>query len=212
MPKVAASARDAFIETRRNELLDVALRVFASQGFDAATVDDIASEAGISKGTVYLYFPSKEAILDELVSRYSVMEDVLKLSDELRSLPIERGVQALIATSWRILKERADLVRLLLQIPFRPQSAKFLMERVILPANTLVADYLKGSGRADKRRRLEAFLLARCFFGMLLGFFVTQELFGGNELSPLSDEQITSAITRVMNAALAARRPLEGLK
>src|SRR6266446_3082152 len=133
MPKVAASQRNAFIEARRTELLAVALQVFALRGFDATTVDDIAREAGISKGTVYLYFPSKEAILEGLVSLYA-LEDFPKLSDELTSLPFHKGIDALVRVAWRILKERSDLVRLLLQIPFRPENAKTLMERAILPA------------------------------------------------------------------------------
>ena len=56
-------------EARPDEVLDAALELFTQKGFSATRVDDIAAKAGISKGAVYLYFPSKEAILEGLVRR-----------------------------------------------------------------------------------------------------------------------------------------------
>jgi AcrR family transcriptional regulator len=56
-------------EARPDEVLDAALDLFIEQGFAATRVEDIAKRAGISKGAVYLYFPSKEAILEGLVRR-----------------------------------------------------------------------------------------------------------------------------------------------
>jgi AcrR family transcriptional regulator len=56
-------------EARPDEVLDAALELFTQKGFAATRVDDIAARAGISKGAVYLYFSSKEAILEGLVRR-----------------------------------------------------------------------------------------------------------------------------------------------
>lgn len=56
-------------EARPEEILEAALDVFGEQGFAAARVEDIARRAGLSKGAVYLYFPSKEAMLNALVEQ-----------------------------------------------------------------------------------------------------------------------------------------------
>tara|TARA_R110000868_G_scaffold120773_4_gene320621 strand:+ start:44 stop:688 length:645 start_codon:yes stop_codon:yes gene_type:complete len=56
-------------EARPDEILEAALAVFGEQGFAAARVEDIARRAGLSKGAVYLYFASKEAMLNALVER-----------------------------------------------------------------------------------------------------------------------------------------------
>ena len=56
-------------EARPDEVLDAALDLFMEKGFSATRVEDIARRAGLSKGAVYLYFPSKEAILEALVKR-----------------------------------------------------------------------------------------------------------------------------------------------
>jgi AcrR family transcriptional regulator len=50
-------------DERRREILEAAIALFRERGFDVATVQAIAGKAGVAAGTVYLYFPSKEAIL-----------------------------------------------------------------------------------------------------------------------------------------------------
>lgn len=54
---------------RENAILAAAERVFAVQGYAATTIKDVAKEAGVATGTVYLYFPSKEAIFLALLDR-----------------------------------------------------------------------------------------------------------------------------------------------
>src|SRR5690606_29097179 len=56
-------------EARPDEVLDAALDLFLENGFAATRVEDIAVRAGLSKGAVYLYFPSKEAVLEGIVRR-----------------------------------------------------------------------------------------------------------------------------------------------
>src|SRR5678816_4568183 len=54
-------------EARPSEILDAALEVFAAKGFAGARMDDIAARAGVTKGTIYLYFQNKEAVFKSLV-------------------------------------------------------------------------------------------------------------------------------------------------
>jgi AcrR family transcriptional regulator len=56
-------------DERAPEILDAALACFAEKGFAASRMDDIARRAGISKGTIYLYFESKEAVFKALAQR-----------------------------------------------------------------------------------------------------------------------------------------------
>ena len=56
-------------EKRIEQITNAATKVFAEQGFDKARMDDIASEANLSKGTLYLYFKSKDAIITHLLDR-----------------------------------------------------------------------------------------------------------------------------------------------
>ena len=57
-----AERREREKDQRRNTILDAAEKVFFSQGINLATMDGVAEEAELSKGTLYLYFKSKEEL------------------------------------------------------------------------------------------------------------------------------------------------------
>lgn len=61
-------ARPDVSEERRAQILDAALEVFARQGFHEARMDDIAQASGLSKGALYLYYKSKDAIIGALLT------------------------------------------------------------------------------------------------------------------------------------------------
>jgi AcrR family transcriptional regulator len=56
----AKTKKEVVSEFRTGEILDAARRVFAAKGFHDATLDDVAEAARIAKGTIYLYYPSKQ--------------------------------------------------------------------------------------------------------------------------------------------------------
>ena len=65
MPKIAEQTRAA----RRGQIVAAALACFARTGYHATTMADVAAQAGVSKGTPYLYFDSKEALFIALHQR-----------------------------------------------------------------------------------------------------------------------------------------------
>lgn len=64
---VAATRRERDKQERRAAILAAAERVIVARGFAEASIDGIAREAGLAAGTVYLYFPNKEALIQELL-------------------------------------------------------------------------------------------------------------------------------------------------
>jgi AcrR family transcriptional regulator len=62
MPVLGKTRKEVIKEFRTAELLEAARKVFAEKGFHASTVEDIATAASVSKGTVYLYYKSKQDI------------------------------------------------------------------------------------------------------------------------------------------------------
>ena len=62
MAVAGKTKKDVVLEFRTTEILDAARAVFALKGFQGATIDNIASVAGVAKGTVYLYFDSKREL------------------------------------------------------------------------------------------------------------------------------------------------------
>lgn len=73
-------------ETRKQAILDSAKALFARKGFENTTMDEVAREAELAKGTLYLYFKSKEELL------YSLLEPLLnEYRKEVRELAAEPG-------------------------------------------------------------------------------------------------------------------------
>ena len=71
----------------RDRLLEAAARVFAERGFERASVDDIAAEAGLSKGTLYWNFKSKEELFRALMDEHLVrrMHEIFGVAESLPS-------------------------------------------------------------------------------------------------------------------------------
>jgi AcrR family transcriptional regulator len=68
-PMPSPGKRELQKEARRIAIIDAALEEFTAQGFTATKLDDVAERAGIGKGTIYLYFDSKESLFEEVVRR-----------------------------------------------------------------------------------------------------------------------------------------------
>ena len=79
MPKIVDKAK------MKDQFLDAAMRVFAQKGYHASSVNDVAEAAGLAKGTLYIYFDSKEAMTTAIVDRH-----FMALDDEIaRSEPCD---------------------------------------------------------------------------------------------------------------------------
>ena len=112
-PLVAEARWTRRKQERPAEILDAALKVFAQKGFAAARMDDIAREAGVTKGTIYLYFENKEAVFKSLV---------------------REAVGTTIATIAATVQNHEGSARLLLRM-FLTRVTQLLVEgdRVVLP-------------------------------------------------------------------------------
>ena len=71
-------------EDRPAEILAAALQIFSEKGFAATKLDEVAKQAGVSKGTLYLYFESKEALLKEVVNEF-VLPHIINAESEAAS-------------------------------------------------------------------------------------------------------------------------------
>ncbi len=97
------------------KLLAVALRLFVSQGYRSTTLDQIATAARLSKGAVYFYFGSKEAVLMELLKRVRtvVVDDAIRVAAHAGASAIDRIV-AFLHNQAKLGVSRSDDVFLLI--------------------------------------------------------------------------------------------------
>lgn len=88
--------QEQFAAARRNQILDAAAKAFAEKGFHATTIKDIAREAGLADGTIYIYFANKQALLLGIFDR--MRESILQSPDLLPAG--EPDIRAVLKTFW----------------------------------------------------------------------------------------------------------------
>lgn len=154
---------------KRTRILDSAMRVFASKGFFGAKVSDIASEAGVADGTIYLYFKSKDDLL------ISLFEEQMQKVNATLEEAIASGKDA-VDKLRRFVRAYFGLVESnrhateVITIELR-QSAKFMKEY----ENPRFGEFLKilagviGEGQRQGKIRSDvpAPVCARALFGMM---------------------------------------------
>lgn len=105
----ALSRREQIREERRQQILDSALAVFSQKGFHTSNVSDVAAHAGVSQGTIYWYFESKEELFDAAIMAFfagfgvemtSVLQEGGTASDKLRA--IARAMDDFVANAQQV--------------------------------------------------------------------------------------------------------------
>jgi AcrR family transcriptional regulator len=128
-------------EARPEEILEAALDLFTEKGFSAARMIDVAKKAGISKGTLYLYFDSKEAIFRALIQQM-VLPELHKVEDRVAHYEgtAEDLLRELLMTWWNtVIKTRLSAIPKLMisESGNFPELAEFFTHNVVQRARQL---------------------------------------------------------------------------
>ena len=99
---------------KRHAVVEAALEEFAGRGYEGASLNTVVRRAGISKGSLFTYFPTKAALFDALVrlAAGDIREDLRALRDRSREEPFERRLEALVRTGLDFLERRPGLARI----------------------------------------------------------------------------------------------------
>jgi len=118
---MARTLNPAAHSVRRDEILDVAERLIRTRGYDSMGVQDIQDELGVSRGAIYHYFNSKEAILEAVVDRITeaAMAVVTPIATD-PSRPAPAKLQDVFAVAGRWKAERSELLLAVLQSWYAP--------------------------------------------------------------------------------------------
>jgi TetR/AcrR family transcriptional repressor of uid operon len=176
MPKIADHARAA----RRDQILAAALACFARSGFHASTMAEVAEEATVSKGTPYLYFPSKEALYTALYEEWHCALDerietaIADLADGDRHTPRQLFRAAVAAVGEHVI-EHESTCRVLMEaymlaayIPAISEVVRASEDRFRQRVEHLILDGVAaGEWPADTNAAVEARLMIATVNGLM---------------------------------------------
>jgi TetR/AcrR family transcriptional regulator len=146
-------------EARPGELLDAALDLFVEKGFSATRVEEVAARAGVSKGTLFLYFQSKEDLFKAVV-RENIANKFPTWQEEFITF---EGTSAELLryalSSWweRIGNTRASGITKLVMSEAQnfPEIAEFYQAEVIKPGNAMIRRILERGVESGEFRNLD---------------------------------------------------------
>ncbi|MFZ5618133.1 MAG: TetR/AcrR family transcriptional regulator [Pseudomonadota bacterium] len=175
-------------EARPDEILDAALAVFTEKGFDAARVDDIAGRAGLSKGAIYLYFDSKEALLRGLIDR-----EVAPAAQRLKALAEAGGADAkatlklLVTVATQLFNDARMFATPKLVISVAPrfrEIAEFYRKRVIDEAIGAIAALHRKGVQSGAFREADSDTVARMVMGPIVVHAMRKHVLGAKDKAP----------------------------
>ncbi|WP_374672986.1 TetR/AcrR family transcriptional regulator [Ideonella sp.] len=156
MPSSAPSARQRRKEARPSELLDAALALFVEKGFAATRAEEVAARAGVSKGTLYLYFPSKEELLKAVIG-HTLMADIARGAEKLAQAdgPSADLLVELMTEWWSaVLDSPSSAVFKLVMTEVRnfPEIGQYYVREVVEPGHRLIGTLVqRGIDRGEFR-------------------------------------------------------------
>jgi AcrR family transcriptional regulator len=182
-------------ETRPQELLDAALELFVEKGFAAARSEEVARRAGVSKGTLYLYYPSKEELFKAVV-RQKLSQLIAEGQDMVGCF--EGPTSELLRRLTRIWWERfgntpaAGIHKVVIaEVRNFPELAQFYADEVIAPADRLFSSTVERGIARGEFRALPVHDVAHVLMAPMIFMALHRHSFGacpvhGVELDPVA--------------------------
>ena len=185
---------------RREQILSVAARLFARQGFQGTTTKQIAEHAGVTEALIFRHFPSKEslywAVIQGKINEASPRD---RLQERLNTAGTDAEILAALAAE--ILERRSrdqTLSRLLLYSALENHrlSQRFFRNHIAGYYDVL-AEYIRRRVGEGAFRQVDPLLAARGFLGMVIYHSWVQELFGGKRFQKFSVEQVSKTLVDI---------------
>ena len=166
---------------RPEEIIKAALEVFADRGFAATKLEDVARKAGVTKGTIYLYFANKEALFKALV-RETIVPVIAQGEALAQSFTgsARELFEQLVREYWRLVGETelSSIPRLMIaEARNFPELARFYYEEVVTRGHRLTAGVLERGMKAGEFRRVNVAVATKLAMSPLMHAVVARKAF-----------------------------------
>jgi AcrR family transcriptional regulator len=202
-------------DTKRDDILRAAVAEFAHRDFHEVLMDDVAARAGVGKGTLYRYFPTKEELFLSAVLR-ELSESHADLPTFAEDAPLETVLEGRVARMIGYFDGKEELLTLLQRYEHRlPESEAATMRQRRIEVLDAIAAALGRGVRDGRLRRVDTQLAAEILFGMVRTAILYRRDHGG-EIEQTSREIVSlfldGVCTRDSSTATAPLRAVRGAR
>ena len=198
MPKLSEKA----VERKKDHIEDAAKQLFIRQGFHATSMRNIAARAGTSLGNLYNYYPTKEAILGSIISKYQqVVDDRLRsMFDEIEDPLNPDDLKRFARLVKQMVNEHHEfwLLMYIDVLEFENQHFRKMFENL---AQKLRHRFAKPFAELRRSGALhdgvDPAIGFTAAYMQFFNYFIVEKLFGGNLHLGISDEQAINSLTGI---------------
>ena len=192
-------------EARPAELVSAALQLFVEKGYAGTRLDDVAARAGVSKGTLYLYFENKEELFKAVV-RENIVARISQSAGEILHFDGSSPelLRRLMTTWWEEYGSNTagGIGKLMMAESGNfPEIARFFVEEVIDPWHRILAAVIQRGAERGEFRTVKPEMFARVVTGPLVMLSLWKHSFGACSQQPLdANEYLATHLDIVLSA------------
>jgi AcrR family transcriptional regulator len=183
-------------DERRLQILETALKVFASNGFKGTSIKDIAEAAGISQGLMYHYFTSKENLLEATVEYHSFLPQLRNILSDAGQRPIGEVFKDIASGFLDMLDNKALLIRILMQEVQSNIVVRNAWANLCREGASLLQKYLESQIRNGELRPHNSEVTARFLIGAIFMYHFTQDIFQSSRVK--REEFVKEALNNLL--------------
>lgn len=172
-PRTAEQNEEIRQQTQK-QIVDAAFELFANEGYSKTSIAAVAKKAGISKGLIYHYFDSKQAILE------AIFDQLVALGDEMLEFPDEFGpaekIKQTLEQTFEFIEKETGMGRLMVSLALQPgvfDSLKPKLDKVQERQRLMFKEIMWDLGYS--KPELEAYQLGALMDGVLMGYITMGE-------------------------------------
>ncbi len=189
----------------RQRVLEATLHLLASRSLADLSMDELASEAGVSRANLYRLFPGKSALFRAILLAYSPFEPVMALLASAEDRPPEEFIPELVLTAYRSVAGRSGVARtLLLEVTSMTPETQQPFAETGLRAFATLAGYLQAQMQAGRLRTMHPILALQSLVGSVMMHVLSAPVLGRAMAQVPSGEE---AVVQLAHIWLRGMRP-----
>jgi AcrR family transcriptional regulator len=190
------SKRERQVAARREQIIQAAAHLFASQGFHRTTTKDIAEAAEVSEGTLYNYFENKDDLLIGIMEMLTIAQHLEAHFDH----PVDEGLREFLLA---LLKQRREFIDqngpmlqpVLSEILVDPALRRRYYQELALPGMLVFERHFQARAEIGQLGAIQPRLIARILTGLINGLYILEVL--GDPVVRDEWEVLSEAIARL---------------
>ena len=189
------------------EIIEAAIRVFSEKGFTAGRTSEIAKEAGVSEGTIFNYFKTKNDLLQSImmpfflfVSRPFILKGIESFLSSRPETPVEEGLTKLALDRVKLIEEHRRLVKTVFaETMFHPELFESIRDKIFPGIVDATQRVFNSEVENGTFRKVDSFAAMKVFLGMIFVHTMMKEMSSGTQDSQDDEGAIRQMIDIFLN-------------